>query len=64
MLNNSIYGIGKQKVMNKFSKLIIGFVSVISMSFLKSAPFERNPQNCEMISVTKKKKKELDRIID
>jgi hypothetical protein len=48
--------------MNKLSKygqnkLIIGLVSLLSMSFLSSAPFEKNPQDCEMISVIKKKNK-------
>ncbi|MDN5284648.1 MAG: hypothetical protein JWR38_922 [Mucilaginibacter sp.] len=43
--------------MNKLSKLIIGLVSLLSMSFLSSAPFEKNPQDCEMVSVIKKKKK-------
>jgi hypothetical protein len=47
--------------MNKLSKygqnrLIIGLVSLLSMSMLTSAPFESNPQNCEMISVVKKNK--------
>lgn len=49
--------------MNKLSKygqnrLIIGLVSLLSMSFLSSAPFEKNPQDCEMISVIRKKNKD------
>jgi hypothetical protein len=51
--------------MNKLSKygqnkLIIGLVSLLSMSFLASAPFESNPQDCEMISVPPKKKNNND----
>jgi hypothetical protein len=49
--------------MNKLSKygrdrLIAGLISLLSMSFLTSAPFEKNPQDCEMISVTGRKKKD------
>jgi hypothetical protein len=49
--------------MNKVSKygqnkLIIGLVSLLSMSFLSSAPFEKNPQDCEMISMIRKKNKD------
>ena len=48
--------------MNKLSKygqnrLIIGLISLMSMSFLSSAPFESNPQACGMISTAGKKKK-------
>lgn len=48
--------------MNKFSKygrnkFIIGLVSLMSMFFLTSAAYESNPQECELISVIKKKKK-------
>ncbi|MDR6941424.1 hypothetical protein [Mucilaginibacter pocheonensis] len=48
--------------MNKLSKynqckFLIGFVSLFSMSLLSRAPFENNPQNCEMISVVKRRKK-------
>lgn len=48
--------------MNKLSKygqrkLIIGLVSLLSMSFLTSAPFESNPQDCGMVSVIKRKNK-------
>lgn len=51
--------------MNKLSKygqnkLIIGLVSLLSMSFLASAPFESNPQDCEMVSVPRKKKNSND----
>jgi hypothetical protein len=47
---------------NKISKygqnrLIIGLISLLSMSFVTSAPFESNPQDCELISVPLKKKK-------
>jgi hypothetical protein len=47
--------------MNKISKygqnrLIIGLISLLSMSFVTSAPFESNPQDCELISVIPKKK--------
>jgi hypothetical protein len=49
--------------MNKLSKygqrkLIIGLVSLLSMSFLTSAPFESNPQDCGMVSIIKRKNKE------
>jgi hypothetical protein len=49
--------------MNKLSKygqnrLIIGLISLLSMSFLASAPFESNPQDCEMISSARKKNKD------
>ena len=40
----------------KQSRLIIGLVSLLSMSMLTSAPFESNPQNCELVSVIKKSK--------
>jgi len=40
----------------KQSRLIIGLVSLLSMSLLASAPFESNPQNCELVSVIKKSK--------
>jgi hypothetical protein len=40
----------------KQSKLIIGLVSLLSMSMLTSAPFESNPQNCELVSIIKKNK--------
>lgn len=48
--------------MNKYSKygqnkMIIG---LLSMLFLISPPFETNTQNCGMITVTVKKKKEED----
>jgi len=48
--------------MNKFSRyrksrLLVGLVALVAMSFLTSAPFERDPQSCGMISVTEKKKK-------
>jgi hypothetical protein len=40
----------------KQSRLIIGLVSLLSMSMLTSAPFESNPQNCELVSAIKKNK--------
>jgi len=48
--------------MNTLSKygrdrLIAGLISLLSMSFLSSAPFEKNPQDCEMINVIKKRKR-------
>lgn len=48
--------------MNRFNiykqgRLLIGLVSLLSMSFLASAPFETNPQGCGMIRVIEKKKK-------
>lgn len=48
--------------MNNHSKyrqgrLIFGLVSLLFTSFLTRAPFERNPQDCELISVIKTKKK-------
>jgi hypothetical protein len=48
--------------MNKLSKygqnrLIVGLISLLSMSFLTSAPFEKNAQDCEMTGVIKKKKR-------
>jgi hypothetical protein len=49
--------------MNQLSKygrdrFIAGLISLFSISFLASAPFEKNPQDCEMISVTSRKKKQ------
>jgi hypothetical protein len=44
--------------MNKLSKLIISLVSLLSMSILTSAPFEKNPQDCEMIRIIRKKNKD------
>jgi hypothetical protein len=53
--------------MNKFSKygqsrLLIGLVSMLSMSFATSAVVESNPQSCGMISTIKKKNKSNDLI--
>jgi hypothetical protein len=42
----------------KQSRLVIGFVSLFSMAFLSAAPFEKNPQNCEMVSTIGKKNKD------
>jgi len=57
MLQNEI------SIMNKLSKygqnrLIIGLISLMSMSFLASAPLESNPQDCGMISSAGKKNKD------
>jgi hypothetical protein len=46
--------------MNKLSKyvqqkVLIGLVSLLSMSFLASASVESNPQDCTMINIIKKK---------
>jgi hypothetical protein len=41
----------------KQGRLLVGFLSIFSLSFLTRAPFERNPQDCEMICVPGKKKK-------
>jgi hypothetical protein len=45
-------------------KLIIGLVSLLSVSFLASAPFESNPQGCGMVSVIKRKNKDGDPAAD
>ena len=42
----------------KQGRLIIGLASLLSMSLLTSAPFESNPQNCELLSVIKKTRDE------
>ncbi|NOW97852.1 hypothetical protein [Mucilaginibacter sp. SG564] len=41
----------------KQSRLLVGIISLFSMSLLTRAPFENNPQDCAMISVTGKKPK-------
>lgn len=41
----------------KQGRLLMGFLSLFSLSFLTRAPFEQNPQDCEMICVLEKKKK-------
>ncbi|MGF7073529.1 hypothetical protein [Mucilaginibacter sp. R-33] len=41
----------------KQGRLLMGFLSLFSLSFLTRAPFERNPQDCELICVTGKRKK-------
>lgn len=38
-------------------RLLIGFISLFSMSLLSRAPFETHPQDCEMTTVVQKKKK-------
>ncbi|WPU96126.1 hypothetical protein SNE25_11405 [Mucilaginibacter sabulilitoris] len=38
-------------------RLMIGFISLFFMTLLSRAPFETNPQDCEMTSVVQKKKK-------
>lgn len=40
------------------SRFVIGFLSLFSLAFLTNAPFETNPQNCEMVNLPEKKKKE------
>lgn len=44
---------------NKYrhGRLIFGLVALLSASFLTRAPFEKTPQDCELISVIKPKKK-------
>jgi len=42
----------------KQNRLIAGLVSLLSLSLLAGAPFERNPQDCQMVSITIKKKKD------
>ncbi|MBB6112142.1 hypothetical protein SAMN05421821_11638 [Mucilaginibacter lappiensis] len=39
------------------SRLLVGIISLFSMSLLTRAPFENNPQDCGMISVAGKKHK-------
>ena len=39
------------------SRLLVGIISLFSMSLLARAPFENNPQDCAMISVAGKKPK-------
>ena len=41
----------------KQSRLLVGIISLFSMSLLARAPFENNPQDCTMISVAGKKPK-------
>jgi hypothetical protein len=50
--------------MNKISKfvkarLVIGFASLLFTSLVSQSFFESNPQDCELISVIKKKKSKL-----
>lgn len=43
------------------NSLLVGLASLMSTLFLVSPPFEKNPQQCEMVqSIGKKKQKELD----
>jgi hypothetical protein len=39
------------------NRLIIGLVSLLSMSFVASAPFENNPQACGLIIDSEENKK-------
>lgn len=39
------------------SRLLVGIISLFSMSILARVPFENNPQDCAMISITGKKHK-------
>jgi len=41
----------------KQGRLLIGFLSLFSLSFLTRAPFEHNPQDCELNCVPEKRKK-------
>lgn len=41
----------------KQSRLLVGIISLFSMSLLARAPFENNPQDCAMISIAGKKPK-------
>ena len=41
----------------RHGRLIFGLVALLSASFLTRAPFEKTPQDCELISVIKPKKK-------
>ncbi|AYL93866.1 hypothetical protein HYN43_000500 [Mucilaginibacter celer] len=40
------------------NRFIIGLISLLSMSFVASAPFESNPQACGMIIDGKENKKQ------
>lgn len=40
----------------KQGRLLMGFLSLFSLSFLTRAPFEHNPQDCELICVREKRK--------
>lgn len=43
------------------NSLLVGLASLMSTLFLVSPPFEKNPQQCEMVqSIGKKKQKELE----
>ena len=43
------------------NSLLVGLATLMSTLFLVSPPFEKNPQQCEMVqSIGKKKQKELD----
>ena len=39
------------------SRLLVGIISLFSMSLLARAPFENNPQDCAMTTVAGKKNK-------
>jgi hypothetical protein len=41
----------------RHGRVIFGLVALLSASFLTRAPFEKNPQDCELISVITPKKK-------
>lgn len=45
----------------KQGRLLVSFLSLFSLSFLTRAPFEQNPQDCEMICVLEKKKKPAEK---
>ncbi|MBT2560753.1 hypothetical protein J7E50_07890 [Pedobacter sp. ISL-68] len=43
------------------NSLLVGLASLMSTLFLVSPPFEKNPQQCEMVqSIGKKKQKRLE----
>ncbi|MDN3582634.1 hypothetical protein [Mucilaginibacter flavus] len=47
--------------LNKYikSRLVIAFTSLLSSAMFSRSPFENNPQDCELVSVIKKRKNEL-----
>ena len=43
------------------NSLLVGLATLMSTLFLVSPPFEKNPQQCEMVqNIGKKKQKELE----
>jgi len=41
---------------SKVNSLLVGLASIMSTIFLLSPPFEKNPQQCEMVQTIRKKK--------